>query len=458
MKKYINNILSVSLVTTSVLLMACTTDDLEPTLAQDKEDSNAFENVADMEGVLKGMYNRLTPSDYYGRDYLVTNEVRTPNTWSNGQSGRFVSQAGFNQGAGGLYIWDDAYAAIASANILIGLNIESLEGNLEYARHIQGQAYAIRALAHFDLLKTYGQQHSGGSLGIPYVKEFKGEDLLPARGTVEENRAAIMEDLDQAFEFMDEQFFDPSKEFLSKYGAPALKSRVAVYFGDWETARDAAERVIESNKYSVPGPEQFLESWASDGGVNSILELAYGDADNPGTNSMEQIYRGCTYGDISATEEVYNNLYESEDDVRTELLGTEECDGVIRLRNAAKFPRRDSNINVIRYEEVVLNYAEALFELGEGDPLQWLNLIPENRNADLYSEVTKENILEERREEFLFEGLYYWDLLRTGQNIVREQSDQPINIPYGDHRLTYPIPLAELDANSNLIQNPGYQS
>jgi len=86
----------------------------------------------------------------------------------------------------------------------------------------------------------------------------------------------------------------------------------------------------------------------------------------------------------------------------------------------------------------------------------WLNKVPENRNANTYTAVTKENIIEERREEFIFEGLYYWDLLRTGKAIVRLQADQPVNIPYGDHRLAYPIPFAELDANSNIVQNSGY--
>lgn len=457
MKRIMNKFVYTVLIAGSVAVSSCTTDDLNPTLAQEKESANAIQTVGDMEGVLKGMYNRMTAAAYYGRDYLVTNEVRTPNVWSNGQSGRFVTQAGFNQGAGGLYIWNNAYAVIASANILIETDIETLEGDLDYARHMQGQAYAVRALAHYDLLLTYGQQHIGGNLGVPYVKEFKGDDLLPARNTVEENVADIFADYDTAFEYMSEDFFDPSKEFVSKYTAPALKSRAALHFERWEEARDAAELVIESDRYSIVPASEFVSSFLTDGGVNSIFELSFLDTDNPGSDSMEYIYGGCTYGDISVTENTFDNLYESEEDVRTEILGTETCGEDVLLRNLGKFPERDSNINVIRYEEVVLNYGEALMELGEGDPLQWLNMVPEHRNANTYDAATKENFLEERREEFVFEGLYYWDLLRTGQDIVREEG-QPVNIPYGDTRLAYPIPLSELDVNSNIVQNPGYAS
>ena len=65
---------------------SCNTADLDPTLAQQKQEEDAFKTVGDLEGLLKGMYNRMTSSEYYGRDYIVTNEVRTPNVWSNGNS------------------------------------------------------------------------------------------------------------------------------------------------------------------------------------------------------------------------------------------------------------------------------------------------------------------------------------------------------------------------------------
>ena len=125
---------------------------------------------------------------------------------------------------------------------------------------------------------------------------------------------------------------------------------------------------------------------------------------------------------------------------------------------------------IIRYEEVVLNYGEALLNLGQsGEALTWLNMIPMNRAktpdnpddkpADLtYTVATTENFLKERRKEFVFEGLYYWDLLRNEMSIEKVDDSQNIDktIPYGDFRLAYPIPLSELDANSSMEQNPGY--
>lgn len=442
--------------------VSCTTDDLDPTLAQEKESSNAILTVEDMNIMVLGAYNRMTQSAYYGRDYIVTNEVRTPNAYTNSNSGRFTTEATFQQLPNASFIWDEAYAVIASANVVINTDITTLtasgggEPDLELAKHLQGEAYAIRALVHFDLLKTYGEQFVGGDLGVPYVTEFLGEDQLPSRGTIAENKAMIYSDLQTAFEMMSEDYFDASKETISKYVAPGIESRVAVFFGDWERARDAAKLVIDSNKYAIVDAENFVQSFAVDGSVNSMFELAYSDVDNEGNGSLAFIYRGTSYGDISVTDEAFT-MYESEDDVRTDILGTETLRVGEQNRNMGKYPERSSNVDVIRYEEVILNYAEALYELGEGDPLMWLNMIPEHRNANTYDAATKENILEERREEFAFEGLYYWDLLRTGQDIVRV-GNQEITVPYGDFRLAYPIPFIELDANSNIEQNPGYPS
>lgn len=464
MKRLINKFVYTALIASSVAVSSCTTSDLDPTLAQEKLAENAILTVEDMETMLFGAYNRLSAAGYYGRDFLVTPEVMTPNTYSNSNSGRFTTQALFRQQPTGSFFWDDAYAVIASANLVIGTDITKLTGpagtepDLALAKHIQGQAYALRALAHFDLLRFFGQEHTGGTLGVPYVTEFLGEDQLPTRPTIEENYTSIYNDLDKAFEMMSSDYFDASKETMSKFAAPALKSRVALYGGDWAIARDAAKLVIDSGDYSIVPADNFLGSFAEDGSVNDIFEIAISETDNRGSDGLDFIYRGRTYGDISVTTEAFNMYEPGQDgdpDVRTTILGKETIRVGEQLRNMGKFPDREANIPVLRYEEVVLTYGEALLRLGEGDALTWLNKVPEHRDANLYATATVENFIEERREEFLFEGLFYWDLLRTESAIVRT-TNQPISIPYGDFRLAYPIPFAELDANSNIEQNPGY--
>ncbi|MEH6408533.1 MAG: RagB/SusD family nutrient uptake outer membrane protein, partial [Leeuwenhoekiella sp.] len=141
----------------SMLISSCTTDDLDPSTEQNKPVEGGITTVSNVYGLLKGAYSSLTASGYYGRDYIIDNEVRTDNAFSNGNSGRFTTEASLTYNANTGYFWDEAYQAIASANIIIAQDPASLTGDLDYLTHMQGQAYAIRALVHFDLLKQYGQ-------------------------------------------------------------------------------------------------------------------------------------------------------------------------------------------------------------------------------------------------------------------------------------------------------------
>ncbi len=115
---------------------------------------------------------------------------------------------------------------------------------------------------------------------------------------------------------------------------------------------------------------------------------------------------------------------------------------------------------MIRYEEVILNYAEALFRINAADPnaLTQLNLIPTNRGAVAYTAINEDNILLERRRELCFEGFRFDDLARTGRNIplvdpVRQTHGGPV---YGSYNFAFPIPTNEINANSNMVQNIGY--
>lgn len=440
-----------------VFMGACTTDDLEPSTEQNKTVETGISSVGDIYSIIKGAYSGMTSDGYYGRDYIITNEVRTDNCFSNGNSGRFTTQASFTYDANSGYFWDNAYYVIANANIVANIDVESLEGDQVWGNHLKGQALAMRALAHFDLVKQYGQQHVEGTLGVPYVKEFKGEDLFLARNTVDEVVGFIFQDLNDAYALMDAAY-DESSEFITKMGVKAIEANVAVYFERWSNAISACETVINSGQYSIIPADQYVAHWASDMSVNSIFELAFSETDNVGINGLAYIYRttgGGSYGDVQVLDEVAN-LYEA-GDVRAGILGMEGD----MLRNIGKYPNNQGydNVVIIRYEEVILNYAEALLESGDAaGALTQINLITSNRGAAAYTSVTKDDILNERRKEFIFEGKRYEDLIRAGKDIEWFSLQQNITetIPYGDYRTAWPIPQNEIDANSNMVQNTGY--
>lgn len=439
---------------------SCTTEDLDPTLEQIK-DISSIASVEDLSGLLKGAVDRMTVTAYYGRDFIITDEIRGDNVFANGNSGRFQTQGTLEYlPDNGLGVWTQAYRVIASANIIIKANPNELEGDQSEALYIQGQARILRALAHFDLLRNYGQQYiNGGSdAGVPIITEFAGDNLNPSRNTTSEVYTAIYNDLQTAFDQMSEQFDNRANKTLpSKYTAKAIESRVAIYNGDWARAQSAAQAVVNSDIYSVIGADSYVASFAIDNTDNSIFELAYDNVDNLGGNSLGFIYKGEVYGDIEVLPTT-PDIYE-EGDVRADIITVDDGGNI---RNSGKYPELNGwdNVPVIRYEEVLLNLAEALLEQEDNDgAIAALNQITSNRGASEYSgTITKEDILNERRKELMFEGFRFFDLARNGLPIEKFSDLQNIveTVSAGDYRYALPIPIAEMDANSNMTQNTGY--
>lgn len=463
MKKYI------VIICTGVLILlnwSCSKDSLEPTLAQEKAVETSIMSAEDIQGLLYGAYDIVSWSSYYGRDYIIYNEIMADNAFANSNSGRFLTVSAMDMGDNDGYAlntWTSIYNMIAIANIIINQDPGSLEGDEDEIRHIMGQAYALRAMGHFDLLKLYGQQHVIGGIqtaGIPIMKEYKGDNLMPERNSVAEVKSAVEEDIQSALEYMSVTLNDNSKEFITTYGVYALKSRVALYFEDWDSVVSAAEEIISSGEYEIIDETAFVGSWSTDGAINSIFELAVDNVDNNNINGLSQIYRGNAYGDIQALADI-QTIFDA-GDIRNsaEMIGIEAATGL--LRNMGKYPSADysDNISIFRYEEVILNYAEALFELDNSDPdaLTYLNMVPAKRGALPYAACTKENILKERRRELCFEGFRFTDLARTGSDIplpspLEQSHGGPV---YGSSNYAFPIPQAEMNANSNMVQNFGY--
>ncbi len=73
------------------------------------------------------------------------------------------------------------------------------------------------------------------------------------------------------------------------------------------------------------------------------------------------------------------------------------------------------NCIIWRYAEALLDYAEVCWRLGDtGTALTYLNKTRERVHMPLFTQVTEENIRNERRVELAFEETTYWDLFRWG--------------------------------------------
>ena len=463
----------------ATIIVSCGDADLEPVLSLDKDLASGIQSDDDLFAVMNSAYDRMSSSGYYGRTEIINGDVRTDNMYSNMNSGRFANSS-MDYSSTGAGAWVNYYSVIAICNIVIAADGASLTGDQTAIAHIQGAAYAVRALVHFDALKAYGQhfitgQGGASSLGVPYVKTYKvSENLTPARGTVASNVADITADLTTAIAMMDASYTNSS--YMTLAGAYAVGARALLYAasvtGDYSGAASMSKWVIDNSGKSPVTASGFASSYTTDNASNSIFEIAMSGSDNPGINGVAYILRGTSYGDVriltgnGANPDLLDLALERPGDVRfaANMVGTAQGYPTV----LGKFPTMtgSDNVTIIRVEEMHLIYAEAMLWQGDAaTALTYLNNIPAIRGlgADYYKEATLANILKERRVEFYCEGLRYDDLLRTGQGMPLIDSTKQLNDDrtgttpaYGDYNTAMPIYQSELNANSNMVQNYGY--
>ena len=153
--------------------------------------------------------------------------------------------------------------------------------------------------------------------------------------------------------------------------------------------------------------------------------------------------------------------------------------------NTLQFPGISStDYLVFRYGEILLNLAEAAFELGEtGEALEAVNDIRKRAGISPLESVDRDKIRHERKVELAFEGHRYWDVRRwriavdvlskpnsglryildyeTGkyQLQILDNVDGTGTSPnFYEHNYYFPITLSRTGNNSNLQENPGYQN
>ncbi|MBC6110252.1 RagB/SusD family nutrient uptake outer membrane protein [Pedobacter fastidiosus] len=451
----------------------------------------ALQEAAGVEGLVNSLYESLQSTTYYGRNFIVVPELLSDNMRIvNTNSNRFVSESN-NTIAATVDLWTAGYSAINRANGV--LKYSELVTGLTPLRkkQLQGEAYFIRALVYFDLVKSYGynpqQIVSGRNLGVPitldFVENYPADIKYPTRNTVQEVYTQIKTDLTSAIGLLDNTF---APKRVSLAAANALRSRVALFNGDWADAATFATTALTSGVGAFVDPASattpalksasYATIFTSPSSPESIFELNFEITESAGSDGLSSIYTrstvglppslaGSGYGDAAPQANLVAT-YET-GDVRKDLLFaiTKGSEAILWNQKypAAKGPQID-NVKLIRVSEMILTRAEANFRNGTAigaSPQADLDRI--RLRAGLISvPVTLDAILKERRIELAYEGHRYWDLLRTGSAINKSTTTLPANatpstiIPFTDFRLLARIPLTEVQNNPNIIQNTGY--
>jgi starch-binding outer membrane protein, SusD/RagB family len=427
-----------------------------------------------------------------------------------------VAQGDITPASGGIvdHIWNFGYKGIARANAVLA-NIDNPKIVIpdSVRKQIKGEVRFLRGLIYFDLVNNYG----GVPLILAPVEVSNSK--VP-RNTKDEVIAAILADFDFAATNLNTTPLNNEFGRPTKQAALGLSARVLLYNKKWAEAAVQAKKVIDleaagavalatnyeslfngTNKtdkeilFSI----QFKGSSSSapDVGEGNILSTCYGP---------KNVLNGGGWGSLSYQESMFDafyltdglpknlsplysaaNPYANRD---SRLYGSFFVEGFSTWNGQpytannyagaiASLPLNtkkwvaptdnngslagDANFIKLRYADVLLMYAEAQNEATGADASVYAAInkvrgraVMPNVTAGLSQAAMRDVIRHERKVEFSQEGLRYFDLIRWEIALQKINSNTREVRNWKLTNSLLPIPQSEMNANPNLVQNPGY--
>lgn len=449
-------------------LMGCD-DRLDVAPTQSIPQSQALSTEKDVIVTLIGCYDGLQAATTYGGDMMVLSElignsedILFTGTFAGLSDCWKLEMVATNSNA--LGTWTQAYNVINRTNNVLSA-LDKVTSSPATRDRIEGEALFIRASMYFDLVRLYAKAWDDGdnttNLGVPLV-------LTPTTSVTEadyKERSSVAQVYNQVItDLVRAESLLPASNgiYATKNAAAAMLSRVKLMQGvngatatqqaALQEARDAADRVIQSNLHTLASDFSSLWYTFMNNAGNSPSEYIFSMkvTTQDGTNSLNT-YFGTNAGagtagrsDCKITQ-AHIDKYEVGDDRKSFFV-------VVGGRNyTQKHLDRFGNVPVVRLAEMYLTRAETNLILGTsvGDsPLNDVNEIRTRSGLLPLGSVTLNEIRNERYLELAFEGNRIHDLKRTRGS----QS----GISWDDPRLIFPIPQREIDTNTKLVQNTGY--
>ncbi len=355
-------------------------------------------------------------------------------------------------------IWTNMYNTVANVNILLQ-GIEEHRGVLaeDEEKIYEGEAYALRAFLHFDLLRLFGKSYVIGAdeKAIPYVKSIS-KKVTPF-STVSEVLDLVTEDLEKAATLLEEDpiktgqattsFLGTRSFHLNYYAVRALMARVYLYKNDKVNALKNAREVMLSEKYP----------WVSKGAVATtdrknrdgiFLPECIWMLNNTKLSTLTDTYLKESDYTLYCKDVVIDEIFESQ------LYGGLDWRYIYYFERPSwywlsnKLYQYSSAYNnrqpLLRLSEMYLIAAECAESKKEA--VEYLNTLRQHRGFEeaqnLKEDVTDENLQtaigKEYRKEFIGEGQWFYYCKRTDQDVLPN-----ITVPFSKAYYILPIPEQE---------------
>ena len=480
-----------------ILLIAITFMGCEDFLDQDIRSNHNYDNYFQSEDDLvrfaNGMYGGLITWTWEGgglffNNFWVLQDLASDNCYESGPQIDMHDLSGFTFDENNVvfdFNWLGCYFTINSSNVLL-TEIENIEkySSPEVKNHLQGEAYFLRGMLYFELVKLFGD------VPLQLFPTTEVEATKIARTPVSEVYESIISDLKNAEELLEVNPFKdrvlgmPTPETVSALLGKVYLTRGALTnnSNDFSEAKTSLDKVIGKYTLEPEFSDIFKFENANRGeilwAVNFSGTLGEGWRTNqflvrlmPTTISDNGIRNG--QGWERPTAHLYNS-YDNNDARKTATFITEfegeTFDGPYiqkywdRIAEPGKQNgESDADFIYLRYADVLLMYAEALNEINNGPNTEAYNAINKVRNradlddlpAGLSYQDFKDAVLQERQWEFVMEGHRWYDLVRFGKLVERVTLAKPTANVKANHVL-FPVPQKEIYYNPALTQNDGY--
>ncbi len=523
-KKYLAFLLSIG-------LFSCSKDLLD-TVPNDRLSENVFwKTQSDAEVAVNALYRDLDGTNLFAWDaFTDLAHVNQPFAVD-----AFIELGTYDATSSKVYNeWSNAYTGIAAANYFLDNvdNIPVVTDSATFKRY-KAEARFLRAYQYVKLASLYGDVPLiTSSLSINDARQLKRDPVSVIYDFVDTELSAIVNVLPLSYS-------STSVGRITRGAALALKARADLYAGRYDAAANAAKAVIELNVYKLyPNysklfsyaaennsevilDKQFIASTYSNGVFNSLAPYSQksGQSTYVPTKAAVDQYQTALGVNITDPSSGYdpNNPYVNRDPrlgfsvfLDGDALpdgstfhpapnsGTADAVGNTYIAsttgfNIKKYINKEDfanpsnngiNIILIRYAEVLLNYAEAKIEANTIDQSVYdaINAVRNTRtdvilpslSNNLTRDLLRAAVRQERTVELAFEGLHLQDIRRwkTAATVVpgpvygityKDNSGAVKIVQVAVNRLfdaskhyLWPVPQTERDQNANLTQNPGW--
>ena len=403
--------------------------------------------------------------------------------------------------------WSDSFSGIKRSNDAIKYadwTEESGEITAEEKADYVSQLRTLRAFYYNVVWKIYGNIPCYfENLEPPYTSEQLTADQ------VYDKVIADLEDVIDNGALLDEYPIEEAGHVTKPMAQMLFAEMVMIQNDNTRYAKALAymQGIINSGQFDLVS--DFSSIWAESGewGKESIFEINYFNVnsgrswDNPlaaGGNVMSRLCgpRDFTPGPgcdaeagwgFAALPKHVANLYSSNDKRKAITVFDMEANGEVSPggggwqytgymlgkyicrsgQNDKAIGNSDMGFNnnerVYRFSETLLNAAELLIKTGGNATLaaNYVNRVRQRAGLAALSTVSIDDIINERRLEFLGEGKRYYDLVRTGKaasTLTMANDEGGYRKANWSEKYRYlPIPQGDIDAsNGTMKQNPGY--